>query len=251
MIKNIEKEVEEITKWIKNYVEETKAEGVVIGNSGGKDCATVIALAEKALGKEKVLTIAMPCNSIKADIEDAKLVSETFGVKLLKIDLSNTYQTIENEIDKEINEITKGKEEWRIREAKINTKPRLRMTTLYYVAQNMNYLVVGTGNKCEATVGYTTKWGDNASDFNPIGEFTVEEVLQIGKYLGVPEKIINKAPNDGLGGKTDEEKLGVTYKQIAEYIETGKTQREAMEIIKQKEKTSEHKRKPIPIYKRL
>ena len=131
----------------------------------GKDCATVIALAEKALGKEKVLTIAMPCNSIKADIEDAKLVSETFGVKLLKIDLSNTYQTIENEIDKEINEITKGKEEWRIREAKINTKPRLRMTTLYYVAQNMNYLVVGTGNKCEATVGYTTKWGDNASDF--------------------------------------------------------------------------------------
>ena len=251
MIKNIEKEVEEITKWIKNYVEETKAEGVVIGNSGGKDCATVIALAEKALGKEKVLTIAMPCNSIKADIEDAKLVSETFGVKLLKIDLSNTYQTLENEIDKEINEITKGKEEWRIREAKINTKPRLRMTTLYYVAQNMNYLVVGTGNKCEATVGYTTKWGDNASDFNPIGEFTVEEVLQIGKYLGVPEKIINKAPNDGLGGKTDEEKLGVTYKQIAEYIETGKTQREAMEIIKQKEKTSEHKRKPIPIYKRL
>ncbi len=251
MIKNIEKEVEEITKWIKNYVEETKAEGVVIGNSGGKDCATVIALAEKALGKEKVLTIAMPCNSIKADIEDAKLVSETFGVKLLKIDLSNAYQTLENEIDKEINEITKGKEEWRIREAKINTKPRLRMTTLYYVAQNMNYLVAGTGNKCEATVGYTTKWGDNASDFNPIGEFTVEEVLQIGKYLGVPEKIINKAPNDGLGGKTDEEKLGVTYKQIAEYIETGKTQREAMEIIKQKEKTSEHKRKPIPIYKRL
>ena len=251
MIKNIEKEVEEITKWIKNYVEETKAEGVVIGNSGGKDCATVIALAEKALGREKVLTIAMPCNSIKADIEDAKLVSETFGVKLLKIDLSNTYQTLENEIDKEINEITKGKEEWRIREAKINTKPRLRMTTLYYVAQNMNYLVAGTGNKCEATVGYTTKWGDNASDFNPIGEFTVEEVLQIGKYLGVPEKIINKAPNDGLGGKTDEEKLGVTYKQIAEYIETGKTQREAMEIIKQKEKTSEHKRKPIPIYKRL
>ena len=119
------------------------------------------------------------------------------------------------------------------------------MTTLYYVAQNMNYLVAGTGNKCEATVGYTTKWGDNASDFNPIGEFTVEEVLQIGKYLGVPEKIINKAPNDGLGGKTDEEKLGVTYKQ------TGKTQKEAMEIIKRKEKTSEHKRKPIPVYKRL
>lgn len=251
MIKNIEKEVEEITKWIRAYIEETKAEGVVIGNSGGKDCATVIALCEKALGKENVLTIAMPCNSIKADIEDAKLVSDAFGVKLLKIDLSNTYQTLEDEIEKTIGKLTEGKEEWRGREAKINTKPRLRMTTLYYVAQNLNYLVAGTGNKCEATVGYTTKWGDNASDFNPIGEFTVEEVLQIGKYLGVPEKIINKAPNDGLGGKTDEEKLGVTYKQIAEYIETGKTQREAMEIIKQKEKASAHKRKPIPVYKRL
>ena len=186
MIKNIEKEVEEITKWIKAYVEETKAEGVVIGNSGGKDCAAVIALAQKALGKENVLTIAMPCNSIKADIEDAKLVSDAFGVKLLKIDLSHTYQTLEDEIEKTIKKVTEGKEEWRGREAKINTKPRLRMTTLYYVAQNLNYLVAGTGNKCEATVGYTTKWGDSASDLNPIGEFTVEEVLQIVKYLGVP-----------------------------------------------------------------
>lgn len=247
MIKDIKKEVEEITKWIKSYVEETKAEGVVIGNSGGKDCATVIALATKALGKEHILTIAMPCNSIKADIEDAKLVADAFGVPLLKVDLTDTYQTLENEIEKVITH----KEEWREREAKINTKPRLRMTTLYYVAQNLNYLVAGTGNKCEATVGYTTKWGDNASDFNPIGEFTVEEVLSIGKYLGVPDKIINKAPNDGLGGLTDEEKLGVTYKQIAEYIETGKTQRTAMEIIKRKEKASEHKREPIPVYKRL
>lgn len=247
MIKNVQKEVEEITKWIRDYVKKTKAEGVVIGNSGGKDCATVIALAQKALGKERVVTIAMPCNSIKSDIEDAKLVADTFDVPLLKIDITSTYETLESQIDKEI----KPKEEWRGREAKINTKPRLRMTTLYYIAQNLNYLVAGTGNKCEATVGYTTKWGDNASDFNPIGEFTVEEVLQIGKYLGIPEKIINKAPNDGLGGLTDEEKLGVTYKQIAEYIETGKTEQKAMEIIKQKEENSQHKRKPIPIYKRL
>lgn len=247
MIKDLKKEVEEITKWIKNYVEDSKAEGVVVGNSGGKDCAVVIALAQKALGKENVLTVAMPCNSINADIEDAKLVSDAFGVQLLKVDLSQTYGTLETEIDKVVN----AKEEWRGREAKINTKPRLRMTTLYYIAQNLNYLVIGTGNKCEATVGYTTKWGDNAHDFNPIAEFTVEEVLEIGKYLGVPEKIINKAPNDGLGGLTDEEKLGVTYKQIAEYIETGTTDKNAMEIIQRKEKASKHKRMPIPIYKRI
>lgn len=247
MIKNLEKEVEEITKWIKSYIEETKTDGVVIGNSGGKDCATVIGLATKALGKERVVTVAMPCNSIKADIEDAKLVSDTFEVPLLEIDLTNTYTELEHQIEKVVN----PKEEWRRQEAKINTKPRLRMTTLYYIAQSLNYLVMGTGNKCESIVGYTTKWGDNAHDFNPIGEFTVEEVLQIGKYLGVPNKIIEKAPNDGLGGLTDEEKLGVTYQQIAEYIETGKTEKNAMEIIQRKEKASIHKRKPIPVYKRI
>lgn len=242
MIKNIEKEVQEITKWIKEYVENTKSKGVVIGNSGGKDCAAVIALATKALGKERVLTIAMPCNSIKADLEDAKLVSNNFEVPLLEIDLTDTYKTLENEINQKV----ELKEE-----SKINIKPRIRMTTLYAIAQSLDYLVIGTGNKCESTVGYTTKWGDGAHDFNPIGEFTVEEVLQIGQYLGVPEKIIKKAPADGLGGFTDEEKLGVTYKQIAEYIETGKTDKEALEIIKKKEKSSSHKRNPIPVYKRI
>ena len=206
MIKNIEKEVEQITKWIKEYVETSHSKGVVVGNSGGKDSATVIALATKALGKDKVVTIAMPCNSINTDFEDAKLVADKFEVPLIKIDLSETYKMLETELDK----IVIPKEE-----AKINAKPRLRMTTLYYVAQSLDYLVIGTGNKCEAVVGYTTKWGDSAHDFNPIGDFTVEEVLQIGEYLGVPDKIIKKAPADGLGGLTDEQKLEVTYKQIA------------------------------------
>lgn len=241
MIKDIEKEVQQITKWIKQYVESSHSKGVVVGNSGGKDSATVIALAAKSLGKDRVVTIAMPCNSIKADFEDAKLVADKFEVPLLKVDLTNTYKTMEEELDKIV--IPKD-------EAKINAKPRLRMTTLYYVAQSLNYLVIGTGNKCEAVVGYTTKWGDSAHDFNPIGDFTVEEVLQIGEYLGVPDKIIKKAPADGLGGLTDEEKLGVTYKQIAEYIETGKTDEKAMEIIKRKEKASLHKRNPVPVYKK-
>lgn len=241
MINNIEYEVKQITKWIRDYVEISHSKGVVVGNSGGKDSATVIALATKALGKENVVTIAMPCNSINADFEDAKLVADKFKVPLLKIDLTNTYKTLENELDK----IIKPKDE-----AKINAKPRLRMTALYYVAQSLDYLVIGTGNKCESIVGYTTKWGDSAHDLNPIGDFTVEEVLQIGEYLGVPEKIIKKAPADGLGGLTDEQKLGVKYKQISEYIETGKTDEEAMEIIKRKENASLHKRNSIPIYKK-
>lgn len=247
MIKDVEKEAKRIARWINQKVEEAHADGVVIGNSGGKDSATVIGLAQNALGKDRVLAVSMPCQSLKSDIKDAEMVAKAFNVKYEEVDLSKAYENLENEID----QVIKTSEDWRAKEAKINAKPRLRMTTLYYIAQNLNYLVMGTGNKCEITVGYTTKWGDNASDLNPIGEFTVDEVLQIGKYLGVPDKIINKPPCDGLGKQTDEEKLGVTYKQIAEYIETGKTDKDVMEIIQRKEQASEHKRKLVPVYKRL
>ena len=237
-------EAEKAINWIKEFVESSGAEGVVVGNSGGKDSATVIAMATRALGKDKVLTIAMPCNSIKEDLEDAKLVSMTFDVPLLEIDLSDSYNTFE----RTINNSLKGIDIELVNEAKVNSKPRFRMTTLYSVAQSMNYLVIGTGNLCEQMVGYTTKWGDNASDFNPIGNFTVREVLAIGKYLGVPDRIINKAPSDGLGSKTDEEKMGVTYDQIEEYIETGKTSEEAMLVIERKNRVSKHKRSLVPKY---
>lgn len=237
-------EAEKAINWIKEFVKSSGAEGVVVGNSGGKDSATVIAMATRALGKDKVLTIAMPCNSIKEDLEDAKLVSMTFDVPLLEIDLSDSYNTFE----RTINNSLKGIDIELVNEAKVNSKPRFRMTTLYSVAQSMNYLVIGTGNLCEQMVGYTTKWGDNASDFNPIGNFTVREVLAIGKYLGVPDRIINKAPSDGLGSKTDEEKMGVTYDQIEEYIETGKTSEEAMLVIERKNRVSKHKRSLVPKY---
>ena len=237
-------EAEKAINWIKEFVESSGAEGVVVGNSGGKDSATVIAMATRALGKDKVLTIAMPCNSIKEDLEDAKLVSMTFDVPLLEIDLSDSYNTFE----RTINNSLKGIDKELVNEAKVNSKPRFRMTILYSVAQSMNYLVIGTGNLCEQMVGYTTKWGDNASDFNPIGNFTVREVLAIGKYLGVPDRIINKAPSDGLGSKTDEEKMGVTYDQIEEYIETGKTSEEAMLVIERKNRVSKHKRSLVPKY---
>jgi len=122
------------------------------------------------------------------------------------------------------------------------------MATLYSIAQTLGYLVIGTGNLCEATVGYTTKWGDSAYDFNPIANFTVEEVLEIGRILDVPDKIIKKAPNDGLGSGTDEEKMGILYSQISEYINTGKTDSKAMQKIKEMNKKSEHKRRPSPVY---
>ena len=244
MISNIEREVSNIAKWIKNFVESTNSKGVVIGNSGGKDSATVIALCTKALGKQNVVTIAMPCNSIKQDFEDAKLVADKFGVPLLNVNLSEVYEKLENEVSKSLENMSVQL----VEEAKVNAKPRLRMTTLYMLAQSLNYLVAGTGNLCESMVGYTTKWGDSSSDFNPIADFTVEEVLQIGKFLGVPDKIIEKAPNDGLGNATDEQKMGITYKQITEYIDTGKTDEDAMRKIERRYELSKHKRAKIPVY---
>lgn len=238
----LEKEADNAIDWIREYVEKTGAKGIVIGNSGGKDSATVLAMAVKAIGKEKVISIAMPCFSKDSDLEDAKLVADKFDVELLKIDLSNTYQQMENEINSQIKQGLS-------KESIVNVKPRLRMTTLYAIAQTLGYLVIGTGNLCEAMVGYTTKWGDNSSDFNPIGNFTVEEVLAIGKYLGVPEKILQKSPSDGLGEQTDEEKMGIKYSEITEMIETGNTNENAKNEIIKRYKSSKHKRMTVPIYR--
>jgi len=242
----LKEEMNGAINWIAEYVKKSKVKGVVLGLSGGKDSATVLAMAVKALGKENVVAVSMPCNSIASDFDDAKECAEKFGVRFIKIDIGKSYQMLEDSINAQIGKV--GAEELS-REAKINMKPRMRMITLYSIAQSLGYLVIGTGNLCEAMVGYTTKWGDSASDFNPIANFTVAEVLKIGEYLGVPDCIINKAPNDGLGGQTDEEKLGVKYAQIAEMIETGYIEDEkAKEIILRKFEASKHKRAGIPTY---
>lgn len=187
----------------------------------------------------------MPCNSITSDLEDARLVASAFGVQMLEIDLSDTYSNLESRINEKLRTVNI---ENISSEAGVNIKPRLRMTTLYAVAQTLGYLVIGTSNLSEIMVGYTTKWGDGGSDFNPIANFTVEEVKMIGEHLGVPAKVINKIPDDGLGAGTDEEKMGVTYKQISEYINEGHTDEEAMRIIEKMNKISKHKREKIPTY---
>ena len=128
-----------------------------MGNSGGKDSATVIAMSVKAIGKENVISVSMPCHSIDSDFDDAKFVADTFGVKFLKVDLSKAYDKMKEEIENSLGEKLS-------KEACINIKPRLRMATLYGIAGSLGYLVIGTGNLCEAMVGYTTKWGDNSSN---------------------------------------------------------------------------------------
>ena len=243
---NLDEVVSKVTYWIYEYVRNSGAKGVVVGNSGGKDSAVVIALSVKALGNQNVITVGLPCESSPSDLEYAKLVADTFDVPLLEIELSGTYSVLERKISQELRK--HGMSEHISKEAGINMKPRLRMTSLYSIAQTMGYLVIGTSNLSEIMVGYTTKWGDAFCDFNPIANFTAEEVKLIGKYLGVPEIIIERPPDDGLSSQTDEEKMGVTYANISEYINTGNTDNDAMEKIERMNKASIHKRETIPGY---
>lgn len=209
----------EIIAFIKDYYHKHKLKGAVIGISGGKDSAVVSGLFTKALGKENVIGLWMPCHSKKSDKEDALLVAKTFGFELKEIDLTKIYDDYVKEIKKH-NKVNDND----LVNANINIKPRLRMMTLYYHAAMLSslnkgvYLVPGTSNKCELYVGYFTKGGDNISDINVLADLTVDEVIKIGEYLGVPDKVIHKAPDDGLSGQTDEEKMGVTYKDITSVI---------------------------------
>lgn len=217
---NVEKETSNVIKFIRDYYKNNNLGGAILGISGGKDSAVVAALFTKALGAENLVGVTLPCHSKDEDKTDAKLISDYYGFELINFDITNTFDTFKNELTKLGNfnvEETKNSD--------INLKPRLRMATVYYLAalysaiKNKTYLVAGTSNKCELFVGYFTKGGDSVHDISPIADFTVEEVIKIGEYLCVPEKVLYKKPNDGLSNQTDEDKLGVKYSDIATYME--------------------------------
>lgn len=241
---HIQLEIQDIIADIKRYFKEAGAKGAVVGNSGGKDSAVVIGLMAMALGKENVIAVKLPCESDPEDMSDADEVAKAFGVRSEEVNIEGAFSKLmlstQNGMKLQISD-----------EAIVNIKPRIRMTVLYAIAQTKGYLVAGTGNKCETKIGYFTKFGDGAYDYNPLGEYTVEEVYQIARAIGVPEIILRKPPKDGLSGKTDEEKLGVTYAQIAEYLEKGETSpnEDMLKIIAMIAYTA-HKRQMPYVYKR-
>ena len=244
------KEVNNIVNYIKEYYEKYNLTGCVLGISGGKDSAVVSALMVKALGKENVIGLTLPCHSNNKDMEDAKKISEYYGFKLLNIDLTNTFNTFKEEV------LKLGKyDSDAYNDSDINLKPRLRMASLYYMAAMLssvnkkNYLVAGTSNKCELYVGYFTKGGDNVSDINPIGEYTVSEVIKLGEELKVPKEVLYKTPSDGLSNLSDEDKLGVTYNDIEKHINGMMLPKEINDKITKLHNGSRHKFNS-PIYKR-
>ena len=248
---NAELETEKVIAFIRDYYQKNNLGGAILGISGGKDSGVVAAILTKALGKENVIGVTLPCHSKDEDKNHAKVVSDYYGFKLINFDLTNCFDTFKEEL-KELGEFT----EEQTKNSDINLKPRLRMATVYYLAAlysalyGKTYLVVGTSNKCELFVGYFTKGGDSVHDIAPIADFTVEEVIAIGKYLKVPECVLYKTPNDGLSNQTDEDKLGVKYSEIAAYMEDEQLVDEVTrEKIKKLHDASKHKFH-IPTYRK-
>ncbi len=233
-------ETEKRVAFIKKAMADAHADGIVFGNSGGKDSALVGILCKMAC--DNVLGVIMPCQSKRnfgEDMDDGIDVATQFNIETLTVDLTS----VKEEMVKQIEAVTGATDT-----AKSNIAPRLRMTTLYTIAQSRNAMVAGTGNKCELYMGYFTKWGDGGCDINPIADLTVSEIYEFLTYLNAPENIIKKAPSAGLfEGQTDEQEMGVTYKQIEEVMATGTTDDKAAaeKIIRTNERTEHKRRMPL------
>jgi NAD+ synthase len=192
----------DIAAWMRAKLQEAHTRGFAIGLSGGIDSATVVALCKRAAGDE-VLGAWMPCHSVPEDEAFARMAANALGIDLLTVDLCPVYDAF-------LAALPAGTDM-----AAANLKPRLRMSTLYYLAQSHNYLVAGTGNKPEIMVGYFTKYGDGGVDIEPLGELYKHEVRELARVLGVPQPIIERPPSPGLWpGQTDEGEMGITYAEI-------------------------------------
>jgi NAD+ synthase len=231
-----------IISWIKRKVKDSGVKGIVLGLSGGIDSAVVAALAKEAVGKDNLLVLFMPCHSHAQDLKDARLVAHQLGLKSKLVDLSSTYNNFMK--------ILPGAASL----ARGNLKPRLRMSTLYYFANKLNYLVCGTGNKSELLVGYFTKYGDGGVDILPIADLFKRQVRRLAKELKIPQGIITKPPTAGLwNGQTDEVEMGITYHDLDDILDrfcNHKKQivdRKKVDKVIKMYKKSEHKRKGAEI----
>ena len=228
-------ETQKRVEFIRSVIKIAGADGVVYGNSGGKDCALVGILCKMAC--DNTVGLIMPCGAKRnydTDKTDAENMARQYGIKTRVVDLSGVKDEFVSVIGEKMR-ITDS--------ALVNIAPRLRMTALYAAAASENRLVAGTGNRSEAHMGYFTKWGDGACDFNPIADLTVTETYEFLRYLKTPDFIFGKPPSAGLfDGQTDEDEMGVTYGSIDDFLLTGATNHRDMAVIDKFHKSSEHKR---------
>lgn len=232
-----------IANWIRDQVDEAGVNGAVVGLSGGIDSATVAGLAARRLGNDRVLGVLMPAHSHPLDLEHAALVAKTFKLETLTVDLSEPFDTL-------IRLLPDGNQL-----ATANLKPRLRMLTLYHIANTRGLLVAGTGNRTELMVGYFTKYGDGGVDLLPLGALYKRDVRAVAKEIGVPAEIIARPPSAGLwAGQTDEAEMGITYEEldgVLHALELGDISAYSDELVAKVQHMiarSAHKRRPAPIF---
>ena len=237
-MRNYKDEFEKRVAFIRDLVSNANANGIVFGNSGGKDSALVGILCKAAC--ENTVGIIMPCSSSRnydMDARDGREVAEKFGIETRVVDITPVKKAMIGELS-DVTDVNKI--------AKINIAPRLRMTTLYAIAASEGRLVAGTGNRSEVFIGYFTKWGDGAHDFNPISDLTVTEIYEFLRYLEAPSCVIEKAPSAGLfDSQTDEGEMGFTYAELDSFLLNGEATAETMEKIQKMHNKSNHKREGI------
>ena len=200
-------------EWIRDWFEKNGPGcNAVVGISGGKDSSMAAALCVEALGKDRVIGVLMP-NGEQSDLDMGLLLVDHLGIEHYIVNIQDAFKGLVGEIENAGIEFS--------RDSEINLPPRLRMSTLYAIAQSKNGRVVNTCNLSEDWVGYSTRYGDSVGDFSPMSCFTTAEIRAIGRELGVPSVLVDKTPSDGLSGMSDEDKLGFTYATLDHYIRTG------------------------------
>jgi len=248
--RNYEQIENNLINWIKEKVNDAGCQGAVIGLSGGIDSSVTSLLCQKAF-PENTLGVIMPCQSNPEDRIDAIKHAEKFGIKYKEIDLGDVYNQFLNTIDNNdseaaLNQIKDAKKlsdaDQNQKLALANMKPRLRMTLLYYYANLNNYLVVGTDNRSELKLGYFTKFGDGGIDIAPLGNLVKLEVRGLAREMDIDQKIITKAPSAGLwDGQSDEDEIGLSYREIDYYIVDGEADPEVEEKVEAIAAANQHK----------
>lgn len=242
MIRDFKAEFDARVAFVKQLVADSGVSGIVFGNSGGKDSALVGIICKAAC--ENTVGVILPCGSSRnygEDRDDALRVAEQFHIETRTVDLTAVKEAELAALEQAGIALN--------RDAVTNIAPRLRMTTLYALAAAEHRLVAGTGNRSEVYMGYFTKWGDGAYDFNCIADLTATEILEFLAYLKAPETIVNKAPSAGLfDGQTDEKEMGVTYAEIDRFLAGGDISEHSRAIIDRYHRRSEHKRNRSPLF---
>jgi NAD+ synthase len=238
---NLEQLAEKLISWIRDRVSAAGSKGVAVGLSGGVDSSVTAVLCYRAF-PQSTLAVIMPCHSNKEDMAHARLVAERFSIPARTVVLDSVFDALlkalpDDKADPDVSRL-----------AQANIKARLRMTTLYYFANRLKYMVVGSGNRDELSLGYFTKYGDGGVDILPLGNLLKRQIKELARFLGIPQEIINKPPSAGLWeGQTDEEELGLSYDELDLYLASGEVSAALKKRIETLIASSQHKRQPPPV----